>query len=94
MLLKTPRIALLAAMLAVAPLSLASGALADKRLPSPEERGQIERILRADGFTHWGEIAWVDGKWGVEAAVAADGRSFKLELDQIDFSIVRREARR
>jgi hypothetical protein len=90
MLLKTPRLALLAAMI-VAPLVLgSSSALADKRPPSPEERGQIERVLRADGFTRWEEIKWEDGRWEVVAAVAADGRTFGLELSQIDFSIVRR----
>ena len=55
------------------------------------QRGQIERVLRADGFTRWAEIKWEDGKWEVVSAVAADGRTFGLELSQIDFAIVRRE---
>lgn len=66
-------------------------ARADDRPPTPEERRQIEAVLRRSGFVRWGKIELDDGRWEVDDAVTADGRKYDLKLSSADFSIVRRE---
>ena len=67
-----------------------SGALADDRPPTPQERAQIEQVLRAEGFTRWEEIELDDGVWEVEDAIGPDGREYDLKLNQ-QFQITRRD---
>ncbi len=67
-----------------------SAALAD-RDPTPEERTQIERVLRTEGFSRWDEIEFEDaGHWEVDDAVAADGRKYDLKLNAT-FAIIERK---
>ncbi|QCI62860.1 PepSY domain-containing protein [Phreatobacter stygius] len=90
MLLNKLHLALVVTMLNVAPLPL-SAARAGDRLPTPEERRQIEQILRGEGFTQWGEIDYGNGQFEVAKAVARDGQRYDLKLSQVDFSIVSRD---
>ncbi|MCZ0736455.1 PepSY domain-containing protein [Phreatobacter sp. AB_2022a] len=62
-----------------------------ERPPSPEERRQIEEVLRQAGFTRWGEIEFDNGRFEVDDAVGPDGRKYDLKLSQVDFSIMSRE---
>jgi hypothetical protein len=80
------------ALLAASALALAPiAAAADDRPPTPEERAQIEEVLRAEGFTSWEEIEWDDdGYWEVDDAVAADGQEYDLKLDA-EFNIIERD---
>lgn len=64
---------------------------ADDRPPTSEELRQIEEVLRRAGFVRWGEIELDDGRWEVDDAVTADGRTYDLELSSADFSILKRE---
>lgn len=99
------RLALAAVIVAVGPL-LAGAAMgqtverpapapipgqSSERPPSPEERRQIEEVLRQAGFTRWGEIQFDSGHFEVDDAVGPDGRKYDLKLSQVDFSIMSRE---
>lgn len=68
---------------------LASPGWADdnERIPSPEERRQIEAVLRAEGYTQWGELALRSGAWMVEEALGKEGRRFNLRVSNLDFSV-------
>lgn len=78
-----------AALLAV-PLS--GAAFAGDRAPTLEERAEIEAVLKAEGFTSWGEIELDDGKvWEVDDAIHADGREYDLELDRTTYAITSRD---
>lgn len=69
-----------------------SAALAEDRAPTPEERASIEAVLKAEGFTSWGEIELDDGKvWEVDDAIHADGREYDLELDRTTYAITDRD---
>jgi len=83
---KAGRAFVLASALALAPLS---AALAD-RAPTPEERAEIESVLRAEGFTAWEEIEFDDGVWEVDDAVGPDGHEYDLKLDG-DYNIIGRD---
>ncbi|MBN8941814.1 MAG: PepSY domain-containing protein [Rhizobiales bacterium] len=83
-------LALVVAMLAAPPLAL-SAAHAGDRLPTPEERRQIEQVLHREGFTRWGEIDYENGRFAVTQAVDRDGQEYVLKLSQVDFSIVSRD---
>jgi hypothetical protein len=67
-------------------------ALAD-RDPTPEERSQIETMLRNEGYTDWGTIALDDDDdiWEVDDAYASNGRKYALKLSPRTFSIILRE---
>jgi hypothetical protein len=65
----------LAAAIVFAPISYA---LADDRSPTPEERAQIEQVLRGEGFTRWDEIELDDGVWEVDDAAGSDEREYDL----------------
>lgn len=78
------------ALLATAPLS--GAAFADDRAPTSEERAKIEEVLKAEGFTSWGEIELDDGKvWEVDDAIHSDGREYDLELDPATYAITNRD---
>lgn len=63
-------------------------ALADDRAPTADERARIEAVLKAEGFTSWGEIELDDGKvWEVDDAIHSDGREYDLELDPSTLAI-------
>ncbi len=79
------RILAFAAVLALAP---AAAIADDDRAPTPEERAQIEQVLRAEGYTRWDEIELDDGVWEVDDAIGADGREYDLELDR-NFRIIK-----
>jgi hypothetical protein len=82
-------VALLAAPLMLAPIAIA---LADDDRPvTPEERRQIEDVLRREGFTRWGEIEFDDGRFEVDDAIAADGQKYDLKISRVDFSITSRD---
>ena len=83
-------LALVVAMLAASPLA-SSAAHAGDRLPTPEERRQIEQILHGEGFTRWGAIDYENGRFEVAGAVGRDGQTYGLKLNQVDFSIVARD---
>lgn len=69
-------------------LSLAGVANAADRPPTPEERQQIEKSLRAAGYTTWEEIEFDDGMWEVDdARKQGDNREFDLKLDTSTFEI-------
>ena len=75
---------------------LAAGLLASlparaDRPPTPEERAQIEAVLKREGFTKWGTIEFDDQYFEVDDAYAADGRKFDLDLDPKTFAIVKRD---
>lgn len=77
---------LLAAGLAVSP------ALADDRKPTPEELARIEAVLKAEGFTSWGEIELDDNRvWEVDDARHADGKEYDLDLDPQSLAIIKRD---
>lgn len=78
------------ALLVTVPLS--GAALADDRAPTLEERAEIEAVLKAEGFTSWGEIELDDGKvWEVDDAIHSDGREYDLELDPQTYAITDRD---
>lgn len=86
---RTRRTVILAASIAAAaPFAMA---LADDRPVTPEEARQIETVLRREGFVRWGKVAFDDGQFEVDDAVAADGRKYDLKLSSVDFSIQHRE---
>ena len=62
------------------------------RPPTPDERAQIERVLRAEGFQSWGEIELDDGRWEVDDARASDGRKHDIKIDPRTMRIVERDA--
>lgn len=65
-------------------------ALAD-RPPTPEERTEIEAMLRAEGYTGWDEIELDDDDtWDIDDAVHADGMKYDLELDR-NLVVIERE---
>jgi Peptidase propeptide and YPEB domain len=66
--------------------------LAD-RDPTPEERSQIETMLRNEGYTDWGAIALDDDDdiWEVDEAYASNGRKYALKLSPGTFAIIQRE---
>lgn len=68
-----------------------STARADDRPVTPEERRQIEATLRREGFTRWGGIEFDDGHFEVADAIAADGKTYDLELSSVDFTITSRD---
>lgn len=79
----------LAALIAV-PVS--GAAIADDRSPTSEERARIEAVLKAEGFTSWGEIELDDGKvWEVDDAIHSDGHEYDLELDPGTLAITDRD---
>jgi hypothetical protein len=76
---------------AAASLALPLPVLADDREPTPEERVQIENVLRAEGFVEWDDIEWDDdGYWSIDDAETADGKDYDLKLDQT-FAVTERE---
>jgi Peptidase propeptide and YPEB domain len=77
--------------LVISATTLSSGPVFADRPPTPQERSQIEAILRNEGFTHWGEIELDDDLWQVDDAYASDGRRYDLKLDPDTLSIVERE---
>jgi hypothetical protein len=83
--------ALTTLLLIAALLLSAEQALAD-RAPTPEERSRIEAVLRAQGFTRWGEIELDDGAWEVDDSRGSDGREYDLKLDRGTLAIMEREA--
>lgn len=85
------RRALLAATLGLTTALTLAAARADDRPVTPEERRQIEEVLRREGFTRWDEIELDDGRFEVDGAIAADGREYDLELSRVDFSILKRD---
>jgi len=60
---------------------IAAPARAD-RDPTPQERAQIEQVLRDRGFQSWEEVEMEDDGpfWEVDDARTADGREFDLKL--------------
>jgi hypothetical protein len=59
------------------------------RLPSAEEKAQIEKVLRDAGYATWEEIEFDDGFWEVDdARKAGDNREFDLKLDPKTYKIV------
>ncbi|MFC5386087.1 PepSY domain-containing protein [Aquamicrobium segne] len=77
---------LVLAALLTSPMTVA--AFADDRAPTAEERAKIEAVLKAEGFTSWGEIELDDGKvWEVDDAIHSDGREYDLELDPSTLAI-------
>lgn len=85
------RRALLAATLGLTGALPLAAARADDRPVTPEERRQIEEVLRREGFTRWGETELDDGRFEVHDAIATDGREYDLELSRADFSILKRD---
>lgn len=59
----------------------------NERPASPEERRQIEQVLRSEGYTAWGELALRSGAWQVEDAVGKEGRKYDLRVSNLDFSV-------
>jgi hypothetical protein len=77
-------------------LLLGTAALAPARAddPTPEQRGQIEAVLRERGFTAWDEIERENGgrEWEVDDARHTDGRTYDLRLAADDLrELSRRE---
>jgi hypothetical protein len=72
-------------------LMVSAPALAGERAPTAEERAKIESSLTAAGFTAWKELELDDGKWEVDDAVGADGKTYDVELDPATFNILARE---
>lgn len=69
-------------------IGAAESALA--REPTAEERARIESVLRAEGFTRWDDIEFDDGKWEIDDAVDADGRTWDVDLDAA-FKVISRK---
>lgn len=67
----------LAAALLAAPF--ATQALAD-RPPTPSERKEVSKVLRAHGFVSWGKIERDDGKWEVDNAVTRSGKVYDIDI--------------
>ncbi len=75
---KLPAAVALAAILAL-PLSVEAQA---GRHPNPQERAELEQVLRDLGVTSWDEIELKDhGRvWKVDDAIGPDGREYDLRL--------------
>jgi hypothetical protein len=67
-------------------------ALAD-RAPTPEERSQIETMLRNEGFRDWGTIALDDDDavWEIDDAHDSDGNRYDLRIHPDTLEIMTRE---
>jgi hypothetical protein len=67
-------------------------ALAD-RTPTPEERSQIETVLRNEGFRDWGTIALDDDDavWEIDDARDSGGNRYDLRLHPDTLEIITRE---
>lgn len=61
------------------------------RPPTAAERTEIEKVLRANGFTSWEDIELDDGRWEVDNARHKDNRVYDLELDPKTLKIVDRD---
>lgn len=79
-----------AAALFVSPLAAAD------RVPTPEERGAIEKVLRDSGFVSWEEIELDDDRprrqpyWDVDDARDAQGQVFDLKIEPGTLKVLRR----
>ena len=60
------------------------------RLPTPEERAQIEQTLRSEGFVRWGKIE-LDHVWEVDDAQIQNGTEFDVKIDPKTMRIIERE---
>src|SRR3546814_17010281 len=75
---------------------VASPALAKDRLPTPQERTAIEKVLRAQGFVSWEEIEYDDDRpvrqpvWDVDDARTKAGTAFDLKLEPGPLTVLRR----
>ncbi len=63
----------------LAPIPLASTALAD-RPPTASERQKLTKILRSNGFVSWKKIERDDGKWEVDDAVTRTGKVYDIDI--------------
>jgi len=79
-------------LLAIASLSVASPALAD-RGPSKEESQAISAKLTAAGFKSWNRVEYdPDGQiWKVDDARKINDKTYDLQLSATDYSIVKKD---
>ncbi len=68
-------------------LAAAGPVLADRE-PTAEERPRIESTLRQLGYQSWEEIEFDDGRWEVDDARHADGKTYDLDLDPETLAVV------
>jgi hypothetical protein len=70
------------ASMALAALALATSASADDRPATAAERGEIEAVLKANGFTSWRKIEFDrdDRKFEVDDAVHSNGRVHDVDI--------------
>jgi hypothetical protein len=80
----TIRMAALASLLALAPLS---AAVAGEHDPTGEEKAMISEALLDQGFRDWGKIKFEDGLWEVDDARTHDGSKVDVKLDA-SFAVV------
>lgn len=77
--------------LVAAAAALTSPALADGRAPTAEEASSLKSSLNSAGFSSWSKIEFDDGKWEVDDAVHADGKTYDVDLSKADLSIIKKE---
>jgi hypothetical protein len=76
------KIILVCAAAAAMVLGSVSASLADRE-PTDAELALIEGVLWVEGFRDWDAITFDDdGYWVVDDAIAADGRSRDVKLDE------------
>ena len=66
-------------------------AFADGRPPTTEETTAVTAALTKAGFTKWGKVEFDDGKWEVDNAVGADGKTYDVDLSATDMSVIKQE---
>ncbi|MFA7307670.1 MAG: PepSY domain-containing protein [Hyphomicrobium sp.] len=66
-------------------------AFADGRPPTTEETTAVTAALTKAGFTKWGKVKFDDGKWEVDNAVGADGKTYDVDLSATDMSVIKQE---
>jgi len=66
-------------------------AFADGRPPTAEETTSVTAALTKAGFSKWGKVEFDDGKWEIDNAVGADGKTYDVDLSASDFSVIKQE---
>jgi len=80
-----------AAVVLATSFALTGVALADGRAPTAEETTAVGAALNKAGFTAWGKVEFDDGKWEIDNAVGADGKTYDVDLSANDLSIIKKE---
>lgn len=60
------------------------------RPPLKKQLPSLAALTKA-GFTKWGKVEFDDGKWEIDNAVGADGKTYDVDLSATDMSVIKQE---